>query len=300
MKRALLVALALLAGLGAGEYLATNFAFRAELGRLGGRGELRALVGRRGFYAEDGAGAIDQAKLAPAAANQVVPAAAIDREMELLRAQLPNEKTWDTLLAGAGWNRSELRVEVADHLRARAWLETKVAAARSPNESEQRQFYDTHLAAFQQPPRDRASHLFLAAPIGYPDEVVEHQRHQIEALSQRLKNGEPFAALVAEASEDAATKKLGGDLNYFAELRMLPAVWEAARMLAVGATSGPVRSRLGFHLLRLTNTLPPTPLTFEQAAPEIALALENERRAAAVAQAVAQLPGKMQFATPRD
>ncbi|MEO6872082.1 MAG: peptidylprolyl isomerase [Chthoniobacterales bacterium] len=300
MKRVLLVALALLAGVVAGEYLTTNFVFRAWLGRLVRLGELQALVDRRGIYQHDGAGTVDRAKLASVTANQSVSEAAIDHEMELLRAQLPNEKMWNALLENAGLSLRDLRAEVASNLRGRAWLETQVAAEKTPNESELHQFYAAHLTAFQQPLRLRASHLFLAAPEGYPDEVIKNTRALVNALAKRLKNGEPFPALVAEYSEDAATKSIGGDMNYFAEARMLPAVWEAAQKLAVGATSAPVRSRLGFHILRLTNRLPPAQMTFEQVAPEIRLALENERRATAVARAVSELPAKIQFATPRD
>ncbi len=301
MKRALLLALALLAGIIAGEYLTTNFAFRAWLGRVVRRGELRALLGQRGIYDRDGARALDQARLAPVVAKEPVTEAEIEHEMELLRWQLPNEKAWDALLASSGFSPGELREEVTNNLRGRAWLEARVAAARKPpNEPELRQFYAAHLAAFQQPLRFRASHLFLAAPQGYRDEVIARQRALIQTLSKRLKNADPFPALVAAFSEDAATKKFGGDMNYFSEVRMLPALWEAAQRLNPGATSAPIRSRLGFHILRLTSRLPPAEMTFEQAKPEIALALENERRAAAVAQAVAQIPAKIEFATPRD
>jgi peptidyl-prolyl cis-trans isomerase C len=300
MKRTLLLALVLFAGVVAGEFLTSNFVFRAWLGRIVRRGELQALVGRRGIYDRDGARAIDQAKLAPMAAEQRVSKTAIDREMELLRWQLPNDRTWRALLENAGLSLSELRAEVADNLRGRAWLEAQVDAEKSPNESELRAFYRTHLAAFQQPLRARASHLFLAAPEGYPDKVIERKGRLIQALATRLNGGERFPALVAEFSEDAATKKLGGDMNFFDQSRMLPAIWEAAQKLKPGGRSAPIRSRLGFHILCLTNTRPAAQMTYEQALPEIALALENERRAGTVARAVGQLPAKIQFATPRD
>ena len=41
----------------------------------------------------------------------------------------------------------------------------------------------------------------------------------------------------------------GGDLGEFARGRMVPAFEEAAFELAVGETSGPVRTRFGFHLI---------------------------------------------------
>ena len=135
---------------------------------------------------------------------------------------------------------------------------------------------------FREPLRLRASHLFLAAPEGYPSEVIEGKRALINMLAARLRNGESFDVLVAEFSEDEATKKRGGDLNYFAEERMLPALFAAAQRLRAGETSAPIRSRLGFHLVRLTHVLPAQEMTFEQALPEIFATLENEKRARAV------------------
>jgi hypothetical protein len=298
MKRALLLGLALLLGVLAGECLTRNFVFRAQLGRIVRRGELQALVGTRGIYDRDVQSRrrslpslIEEAKVNRAAARTPVSASAIDHEMELLRAQLPNEKAWDALLANAGTSARALRREVAENLRSRGWLEAQVAAANpSPNEQDERRYYQAHRAEFQEPQRFRASHLFLAAPVGYPSEVIARKRALIDALAARQKNGEAFPALVAEFSEDEATKTRDGDLNYFAEARMLPEVFASAGKLQPGQTTPqPIRSQLGYHLLRLQEALPPQQIAFETAAPEIATRLDDERRVQVIRAAVASL-----------
>lgn len=310
MKRMLLTAtLALALGLGTAEYLARNFAFRHWLGQVVMRGELQALVGQRGIYENDvervaraeryamGAdspasaeqkGAVRQRliareKLNVAAAVQAAESVIISREMNLLRFQFRDEKTWKAVLREAATAPWMLRRSVADNLRARQWIEAQLASHLAPNEDESRRYFGAHAAQFQAPPRLRASHLFLAAPDGYPTEVIETKRALIEQLSKRLANGEAFPALVAESSEDEATKTRGGDLGYFAETHMLPAVFAAAAKLRPGETSTPVRSRLGFHILRLTETLPPRALSFEEAQPEIEGLLADNKRAAAAA-----------------
>src|SRR5262249_11227068 len=131
-----------------------------------------------------------------------------------------------------------------------------------------------------QPLRLRASHLFLAAPDGYPSELIESKKALIEKLSQRVTNGESFDNLVAEFSEDEASKEIGGDLNYFATERMLPEVFAAAAKLSLGQISEPVRSSLGFHLIRVTDVTPAHNLTYEEARSEIELLLQNQKRIA--------------------
>ena len=210
--------------------------------------------------------------------------------MDLLRAQFPDEKTWNRALASAGLTRRSLQREVETNLRDRNWLEAQIASRIQPNKTETRRYYDEHRSTFQEPLRFRASHLFLAAPEGTPAEVIAAKRSLIEQLSKRLAHGESFPALVAEFSEDDATKKRGGDLGYFASERMLPAVFDAAEKLHPGETSAPVRSRLGFHIIRLTESRPARALTFEEAQREIETLLANQKRTDTVARTIAALP----------
>jgi peptidyl-prolyl cis-trans isomerase C len=315
MRRALLLAtIALVLGIGSGEYLTTNFSFRRWLGDVVRRGNLQALVERRGIYDADverawrgelfAAGAdaqdietsaatwqkraalqrlIEQEELNAAVSGQAINSASVAHQMDLLRAQFRDEKTWNSTLAGAALTRHALQREISTNLRDRNWLEAQIAARIQPNEAEVRRYYDEHRSAFQEPLRLRASHLFLAAPEGYPAEVIAVKRSLIEELSKRLADGESFPALVAEFSEDDATKKRGGDLGYFASERMLPVVFAAAQRLRPGESSAPVRSRLGFHIIRLTESRPARALTFEEARPEIEALLANLKRAAAIA-----------------
>ncbi|HEY2714110.1 MAG TPA: peptidylprolyl isomerase [Chthoniobacterales bacterium] len=306
---ALIVAIAL--GIGAGECFTRSFAFRRWLGRVAGQGDLLALVERAGIYDRNLDGAwstelfangsnpdevepaveearkrellqalIAEEKLNAVASGQAVDKAELQREMNLLRAQFDDDNSWKNALAASDTHLWQLRGQATRNLRIRSWLEKTIAARIQPNESECRAYFATHSAEFAEPLRLRASHLFLAAPDGYPLEVLEAKKALIDKLSQRVINGESFDALVAQFSEDEATKKIGGDLNYFAAERMLPEVFTAAEKLRPGQISGPIRSCLGFHLIRLTSVKPPQILTLEEAQPQIALVLENQKRIA--------------------
>lgn len=320
MKRAAAILLfSFLLALAIGEFLVRSFAFRHWLGKVTGRGELQILVRQKGLYDRDverlwktelylrGGNAnevgdsvareekkaalerlIRRARLEAAAAGEPTNQAELEHGLELIRWEFRDEKGADSL-GKLRWNAFVFREEWKNQLRARRWLEAKISDQLSPNESETRRNFDEHPARWQEPPRWRASHLFLAAPDGSPDELVEAKRTQIELLAKRLANGESFPALAAEFSEDEATKKLGGDLGYFAEERMLPEIITAVRLLQVGEISPPTQSRLGFHLLRLTESLPARALSYEEARPEIMLELENQQRTSAMAQLIAAL-----------
>ena len=74
------------------------------------------------------------------------------------------------------------------------------------------------------------------------------------------------------------------------EARMLPEVFAAVAALPPGLTSAPIRSRLGFHLLRSQEILPAQEIGFTEAAREIASRLEDERRAQTVSTLLAASP----------
>jgi hypothetical protein len=320
MKTAAVILLSVFLALGVGEFLLRSVAFRQWVGRITGRGELLALVKQVGLYDRDverawlgelylRGGSAEEAKdavvqsekkaaierlvrglrLEATAAGEGVAAAELEHARELIYWEFRGEKGHPDSLGKSPWKAFIFDRKLKRQLRARHWLERKVAAQLSPNESEIRRYFDQHSDHWQQPLRWRASHLFLAAPEGSLPELAGNKRAQIDLLAKRLANGESFPALAGEFSEDEATKKIGGDLGYFAEERMLPEVIGAIRLLQPGQMSVPIQSRLGFHLLRLAEILPARTLSYEEARAEIILELENQQRGPALNQVTAGL-----------
>ncbi|MGC8879987.1 MAG: foldase protein PrsA [Anaerolineae bacterium] len=74
-----------------------------------------------------------------------------------------------------------------------------------------------------------------------------------QALLERLKKGENFAALAQQESEDASTAANGGDLGWFPRdvALMPPAVVETAFALSVGEISDLVQSEAGYHIIKV-------------------------------------------------
>lgn len=292
-----LVAAALFLGLAASELLYRSAAFRDLVGRLSGRGRLVAIANGKGIYetdlgGEDGPTAgelVILENLRRTAANESVEPAQVDREMALFEDQFGNDKAFRNALRGDGLSLSALREKVTSQLRGVAWLEQQVRTADPVSEEESRQFYDAHSDFFTQPARFRVTHLFLAAHAETPPEIVEEKELAMAAFATRLSQGEALSQLAAEASEDEASKLRGGDLGYFSETRMAPEFIAEVKKLRACEISQPFRSHLGFHIAQLTETKDARLLTFDEAHPEIFVALTNARRAAKVGQVTQNL-----------
>jgi parvulin-like peptidyl-prolyl isomerase len=229
------------------------------------------------------------------ARQERISPATIDREYDLLRLQIRPQMAWIVALHANGLSAWSLRRRVAEGLRGRQWIERETADRVRVTPDECLRYYEAHLETYAQPIRFRASHLFLAAPPETSPEVVEAKRSAVEAFSARIVDGESFAELVALASEDEATKMRGGDLGFFSESRMPPDFFAAIRNMRVGEISRVVRTRLGFHIIQLTDAKAPHQMTFDQSRMEISLMFGNEKRATALEELTANLSPQAEF-----
>lgn len=99
------------------------------------------------------------------------------------------------------------------------------------------------------PPLLSISHLLVA--IEASDDRAEEVRTQANAVIDRLNKGEDFATMARQYSGDAGSREEGGDLGYFPRGRMVPAFEEAAFALQPGEISAPVRTKFGYHIIKL-------------------------------------------------
>ncbi|HEY6985151.1 MAG TPA: peptidylprolyl isomerase [Rhodanobacteraceae bacterium] len=76
----------------------------------------------------------------------------------------------------------------------------------------------------------------------------------VAAARQRIANGEDFAKVAKETSQDTATATLGGDLGWFAGEAYGTRVGEVVKGLKNGEISQPFQTDAGWHILQLEET----------------------------------------------
>ena len=316
------IAISAVAGICCGQFVARSVILRDQLGTICGRGHLLALVHGHAIYQADvdrtlneahylaGADHLEETNverqsaltdlianvaLRSRAGGERVPQAEVKRELGLLRSQFRDDKTWGEALHESGLLTPLLWRTLKNDLRSRQWISKQIGNESDVTEDECRRFYDSHPENFFLPERLRVSHLFLAAPPETPPENVEAKRSAIEALSVRLADGEDFARLAAENSEDEATKLRGGDLGYLSATRMPPDFVAAAVELRPGEISRPSGTRRGCHILRLIDVQPARRKTFDEAGNDVAIELANQKRAGAVQKLVVDLGSQADY-----
>ncbi len=101
-------------------------------------------------------------------------------------------------------------------------------------------------------PEIRASHILASFyKNGKPDTAAA--REKIDTVMAKLKTGGNFAELAKEYSDDPGSKMKGGDLGFFKIRMMIRPFAEAAFNLKnIGDISGIVKTRFGYHIIKLT------------------------------------------------
>lgn len=121
--------------------------------------------------------------------------------------------------------------------------------------------------AYQRKLKDiRASHILVSVDINANPEDTLKAWDKVLAIRKRIENGEDFGKVAAETSDDISardqfdgTKKIAGnkgDLGYFTVFDMVYPFETAAYTTPIGNVSMPVRSDLGYHLLKVTTVQP--------------------------------------------
>jgi peptidyl-prolyl cis-trans isomerase SurA len=82
--------------------------------------------------------------------------------------------------------------------------------------------------------------------------------NKIMGLKKRIEAGEDFkmVAMSKNGSEDPSVSRNGGDLGYFTAFQMVYPFEEAAYTTPVGKVSNPVRTKFGYHILKVVDVRP--------------------------------------------
>ena len=87
-----------------------------------------------------------------------------------------------------------------------------------------------------------------------PNEVLDDEaaRNFVLGLKERIDNGEDFASLAQEHSDDIGSAQEGGELGWTNPGQMVPEFETAMANAETGVVTEPVRSEFGWHILEVT------------------------------------------------
>jgi peptidyl-prolyl cis-trans isomerase SurA len=99
----------------------------------------------------------------------------------------------------------------------------------------------------------RASHILVTVSQDASPEDTLKAYKKIQELKKRIEKGEDFAKVAKENSDDPSAAENSGDLGYFTAFYMVYPFESAAYETKVGEISDIIRSRFGYHILKIVD-----------------------------------------------
>ncbi len=149
-------------------------------------------------------------------------------------------------------------------------------AAEKITEEQMKTYYKNYPEKFNQPAKVRARHILVTPKEESriynreKDDAKTQQeaRKKINRLKNKLDSGKNFAELAEKYSEDSSARK-GGDLGFFTRNEMAQPFSSTAFALREGEISDTVKTKFGFHLIKVLEKQDPVSLTYTEAVPKI-------------------------------
>jgi len=141
-----------------------------------------------------------------------------------------------------------------------------MGGAVEPDEEMLRARFEEQESRFITPESRLASHILLEVESSAPEVDIETARQQAEELARRARDGEDFAELARESSQDIGSAEEGGDLGWVEPGFMVTAFEDSLYELTMeNPISDPVQTGFGWHVIYLREIKPSEGMTFTEA-----------------------------------
>ena len=140
-----------------------------------------------------------------------------------------------------------------------------------------RSYYESHKKDFEVKERRRARHILVRVPLDADNATVLEKRKKAEEILKEAKAGKDFAELAKKYSEDPGSAKAGGDLGFFTRETMVKPFSDTVFNMKEGEIAGPVRTRFGFHIIKLEKIEPGRTKGLDEVKAEISKKLKTKK-----------------------
>lgn len=219
------------------------------------------------------------------------------------------KKQFKDILKKEGITENQFRDKIKEQLAVRKLLETVVASRVKPVEEEDVKTLYDEVKAFADgnkkkidampegrhkqevgaiaarlkiltAPQVRIGHIYIAVPQGASAAVVKEKETLAKSIRKEIADGKiDFSEAVMKYSEDTLGKQqTGGDMVLAKGSPLIPkAIEDKAFALDVGKMSDPIKTDVGFHIIRVKEKKAGEELTYDKVAREFAQFIASQR-----------------------
>jgi peptidyl-prolyl cis-trans isomerase SurA len=179
-----------------------------------------------------------------------------------------SEDQFKKALAEQDITMEEYREQMKSEMERLRLLDAEVKSKVQVKEKEIASYYKEHMDNFNTPPEVRLQQILLMIPPGASEQEIGQIRGRAEEIVQKIKKGEDFTSLVRLYSQDSSAAT-GGDIGFFKQGELMPAINEVAFSLYIGEASSVIQTSAGFHIIKVLEKRERQKMTEEERNKEI-------------------------------
>jgi peptidyl-prolyl cis-trans isomerase C len=222
------------------------------------------------------------------AADKTAGREAAEKQLDAMKKAAGDDDNFARQLKTVGLTIDELVKKMTSEATADAVLRRELKV--EVTDAEVKKFYDENPSQFEKPELVRAAHILIGTrePGGeeMSAEKKKEKRALAESIQKRAKDGEDFAKLAKEYSDDPGSKDDGGEYT-FPRGQMVPEFEAVAFSQETNQVSGLVTTQYGYHIIKTLEKTPAKKI-------EVAEASDNIRRFLADSAIQKKIPGYME------
>lgn len=143
-------------------------------------------------------------------------------------------------------------------------LLTVVGQQAVTEEEIRRAYQEVVVKAANNEPELHLRHIFFLFRDPKDDAAMKDAEDKAKAALKRINAGEDFAAVAADMSEDPITKAKGGDFEWRGRAEMGEEYAKVAFTLKDGEVSAPIKTVVGWHIIKVEDRRTRTPVPLEK------------------------------------
>jgi len=173
--------------------------------------------------------------------------AEINDRLDYIKSGFDLEEDFYKTLNAQGITVSDLKDRYRDQIMMKKVVDSEIKSRVAVLPSEVKDYYEKNPSEFKHGEKYKVRHILIKA-----DNIVNFELAKVEAYTMfnRLRSGEDFSKLAKEYSQ-GPNKDEGGDMGYIGQGEMLEELDVVLGKLEPGKFSGPIRSKVGYHILKV-------------------------------------------------
>ena len=188
---------------------------------------------------------------------------AVDERIKQWKKQFPNDEEYKKWLKKSDLTEIQIKTEMGRGMVIQEFISKRFIDKTTVPEKEIKAYYDSNSDRFKQPEQVRSSHILIKVEPKAKDSEKEDALKKIRDVQKKQIKGDDFAKLAKEYSQGPSNAK-GGDLGYFKRGQMVPAFEKVAFKLKPGEVSDIVKTRFGYHLIKVVDKKPESTVPYEE------------------------------------